>query len=177
MTRRRTRLVVLSILVVMIGATSMARAAEQAVRGEAPWDGRARIYITGPQQAFLLGAFIGRLAIDPNSSILHDARLMCPGTFDLDYATSSIRGEGRCIITTSTGDVIFARWSCVGQPEKGCSGRFVITGGTGAYQGVTGDGDLTLRLTFSELTGLRQIESDYDVKGLVTWPALRYRTP
>ena len=34
-----------------------------------------------------------------------------------------------------------------------------------------------LRLTLSDLTRLNQLESDYDVKGLAIWPALRYRTP
>jgi len=177
MSKRRRWLVALSILVIMVGAVPVARAAEHAVRGQAPWEGRARVYVTGPHQAFVLGAFTGRLAIDPESSALHDARLLCPGAFDSDYAAHTIQGQGHCIITTSSGDRIFARWNCDGQPDKGCSGRFVITGGTGAYEGVTGDGDLALRITFSEMTRVEQLESDYDVKGLVTWPALRYRTP
>jgi hypothetical protein len=42
---------------------------------------------------------------------------------------------------------------------------------------VTGEGALALRLTLTEMTHLEQLESDYDVKGLASWPALRYRTP
>jgi hypothetical protein len=177
MSRRRTRVAILSAMMIIGGAVPGARGAEHAVRGDAPWEGRARIYITGPQQAFVLGAFTGRLAVNPESSVLHGAQLVCPGAFDADYAANTTRGEGHCIITTGSGDRIFASWSCAGQPDKGCSGRFVLTGGTGAYQGVTGDGDLALRMTLSEMTRLEQLESDYDVKGLATWPELRYRTP
>ena len=104
-------------------------------------------------------------------------QLVCPGAFEADYATNTNRGEGRCIITTRSGERLFARWACVGEPDKGCAGRFAFTGGTGTYQGVTGDGELALRLTIEKMTRLEQLESDYDVKGLASWPALRYRTP
>jgi hypothetical protein len=177
MSRRRTRVAVLSVMVVIGGVLATARAEEHAVRIQAPWEGRVRVYVTGPQQAFALGVFSGRLAADPESSTLQGAGLVCPGVFDADYAASTQRGEGRCVITSRSGDRFFARWTCTGEPDKGCTGKFVLTGGTGAYEGVTGEGDLSLRLTLSDLTRLNQLESDYDVKGLATWPALRYRTP
>ena len=177
MSKRGAWLAVLSILVIMDGALSIARAEEQTVRAQAPWEGRVRIYVTGTQQAFALGVFSGRLTVDPASSALHDARFVCPGAIDVDYAVNVYRGDGRCVITTASEDRLFGRWTCTGQPEKGCVGRFVFTGGTGAYQGLTGEGDISLQLTLSDLTRLNQLESDYDVKGLATWPALRYRTP
>ena len=177
MSRRRTRVAILSVMVTIGGAVPGALGAEHAVRGDAPWEGRARIYITGPQQAFVLGAFSGRLAVNPESSVLQGAQLLCPGAFSADYATNTTRGEGHCIITTGNEDRLFARWTCTGEPDKGCSGRFVLTGGTGPYQGATGEGELSLRLTLADLTRLNQLESDYDVKGRATWPELRYRTP
>jgi hypothetical protein len=177
MSRRRARIAVVSAMVIMGSALPVARAEEHAVRVDAPWEGRARIYIMGQQQAFVLGVFAGRLAVDPKSSSLNGAQLVCPGAFDADYAAKANRGEGRCVITTGSGERLFARWTCTGEPDKGCAGRFVFTGGTGAYQGVTGEGALALRLTLTEMTHLEQVESDYDVKGLASWPALRYRTP
>jgi hypothetical protein len=161
----------------MSAARPAARAADESVRADAPWEGRMRIYVMGPKQAFALGVLSGRLAVDPESSPLHGARLVCPGSMDADYAANVLRGNGRCVITTASEDRLFARWTCAGEPDKGCGGRFVLTGGTGVFQGVTGEGDLSLRLTLTDLTQLNQLESDYDVKGLATWPALRYRTP
>jgi hypothetical protein len=131
----------------------------------------------GPQQALVLGVFAGRLSADKEASALHGAQLLCPGAIDADYAANTLRGDGRCIITTGSQDRLFARWTCAGVPDQGCAGRFVLTGGTGAYQGVTGDGELALRMTISRMTNLDQLESDYEVKGVATWPTLEYRTP
>jgi hypothetical protein len=177
MSRCRTRVAFLLTTMLWGVALAPARAEEHSIRADAPWEGRMRVYVMGPQQAFVLGVFTGRLAVMPESSVLHGAQLLCPGVIDGDYAANVIRGTGQCAITTGSQDRLFARWSCMGEPDKGCAGRFVLTGGTGTYQGVTGEGDLMLRLTLSDLTRLNQLESDYDVKGLATWPALRYRMP
>src|SRR5262249_14084445 len=160
--------IIVAMGVIAIGAL-VARAEEHTIQMTAPWEGRARIFVTGEHQAFALGVFAGRLTVEKPPQALHDARLVCPGGFDLDYATKVQRGEGGCIITTGTGERLFARWSCVGEPDKGCAGRFVLTGGTGAYQGVTGDGDLTLLMTLAELTHLDQLDSGYDLRGVATW--------
>jgi hypothetical protein len=165
------------LMVAIGGGALVALAEEHTIQAVAPWEGRVRIFVTGQQQGFALGVFTGRLAADPTSSALHDAQLVCPGAFEADYAANTQRGDGHCVLTTGTGDRLFARWTCAGQPGKGCAGRIVFTGGTGAYQGVTGDGDLVLRLTLEQMTRLEQLESDYEVKGLATWPALRYQTP
>ena len=177
MSWRRIPIAILSALAILGSALPATRAEEHSIRAEAPWEGRMRVYVMGQRQAFILGVFTGSLAVNPESSAFHGAQLLCPGVIDGDYAANVIRGNGQCVVTAGSGDRLFARWTCTGEPEKGCAGRFVLTGGTGAYQGVTGEGDLMLRLTLSDLTRLNQLESDYDVKGLATWPALRYRTP
>jgi hypothetical protein len=53
----------------------------------------------------------------------------------------------------------------------------VLIGGTGAYQGVTGEGDFMLRITLADLTSFERLEAEYDLAGLATWSSLRYRTP
>lgn len=177
MSRRRIRVAALSVMMIMGGALSVTHAEEHTVRAVAPWAGRMRIYVMGHQQALVLGVFTGRLAAEPESSPLHGAELLCPGAVDADYAAKTQRGNGYCVITTASQDRLFSRWMCTGVPEQGCVGRLVLTGGTGAYQGVTGSGDLSLQLTLADLTRLDQLESDYDVKGVATLATLRYRTP
>ena len=174
MTGRRALGAALSVVVIAVGALS-ARAEERTIQAVATWEARARVYVTGPEQAFLLGAFSGRLTVEKEPSALNGAELVCPTAFEADRATQ--RGEGRCIITAPSGDRLFARWTCAGEPDKGCSGRFVLTGGTGAYQGVTGEGDFALRITLSGLVRFERLEADYDLRGVASWPALRYRTP
>jgi hypothetical protein len=163
--------------VLVAGVVPAVRAEERTIQAVAPWAGRVRVYVTGPQQGFMLGTFAGRLTVEKEASPLDGAQFVCPGAVDADYAANIQRGEGRCVITAASGDRLFARWTCAGQPDKGCSGRFVLTGGTGAYQGVTGDGELVLRLVLSDLVRLERLEADYDLSGRASWPALRYRTP
>jgi hypothetical protein len=164
--------------VVMIGGSALwAQAEERTIQATAPWEGRGRVYVTGPREAFLLGSFAGRLAVQGAPSALDGAQLTCPAAIEADYTTNTQRGEGRCVITVVSGDRLFARWTCAGEPDKGCVGRFLLTGGSGAYQGVTGEGDFALRLVLSDLVRFERLEADYDLTGLASWPALRYQTP
>jgi hypothetical protein len=161
----------------LAGSVLAARAEERTIQAGSRWEGRARVYVTGPRQAFMLGSFGGRLAVEKEPSILDGAQLVCPAAIDADYGTNTLRGEGRCVITAGSGDRLFARWMCAGEPDKGCAGRFVLTGGTGAYQGVTGEGDFGLRLVLTDLVRFERMEADYDLAGVASWAALRYRTP
>ena len=164
-------------LIAAASGAAVARAEEHTIRATAPWVSRARVFVTGRQQGFLLGVLVGRLLVEQKPNPLDGAELLCPAAVDADYSLMTQRGEGRCVITTASGDRLFARWSCAGEPDKGCAGRFVLLGGTGPYQGVTGDGDFTLRIQISDLTRFERLEAEYDLVGLATWPELRYRTP
>jgi hypothetical protein len=174
---RATGTILLVAVMAAGGVPAGAHAEERTIQATAPWQARARVFVTGPQQVFLLAAFGGRLAVEKEPGALDGAQLLCPAAFDADYATNTQRGEGRCVITTGKGDRLFARWTCAGEPEKGCAGRFVLTGGTGAFQGVTGGGEFALRLVLSALVQLERHESEYDLAGVALWPGLTYRTP
>src|SRR5262245_60213338 len=163
-------------IVLLVASALVAKAEERTIQAAGPWEGRVRVYVVGLQQAFALGSFAGRLAVENAPSPLDGAQFVCPAAIDGDYAANMQRGEGRCVITAPSGDRLFARWTCAGAPDKGCTGRFVLTGGTGAYQGVTGDGDFALRLTLADLVRFERLEADYDITGHASWPALRYRT-
>jgi hypothetical protein len=169
--------IVVTAVAIAVGGTPPARAEPRTVPAAASWQARARVFVTGPQQVFLLGAFGGRLTVEREPKALDRAQLVCPAAFDTDYAAKAQRGEGRCIITTGDGDRLFARWTCAGEPDRGCSGRFVLTGGTGAYQGVTGESDFVLRLLLSEILQLDRHEAEYELTGLARWSGLTYRTP
>jgi hypothetical protein len=168
---------ILLMVVIAGGGVPVTRAEERTIRAVARWEARARVFVTGPQQAFLLGVFGGRLAVENERNSLDGAQLVCPAAFDADYAANTRRGEGRCVITAGSGDRLFARWACAGEPDKECAGRFVLTGGTGAFQGVSGEGDFALRLVLSEVLQLAAQESEYDLTGVARWPGLTYRTP
>ncbi len=168
------------LLAVLIGAAALAvgvGAEERTVNATSAWEGRARVFVTGPRHGFMLGVFAGLLTVEGGADPLQGARIACPGAVDADYGANTQRGEGRCVVTTGTGDRLFARWTCAGEPDKGCAGRLVLTGGTGAYQGVTGEGEMTVRLVLSNLLNFERLEAEYDLAGVVAWSKLRYRTP
>jgi hypothetical protein len=70
-------------LIVMSGGALPARAEERTIQAAAPWEGRVRVYVTGPRQGFLLGSFAGRLAVEKEPSSLDAAQLVCPAAIDL----------------------------------------------------------------------------------------------
>src|SRR5262245_28441097 len=133
---------ILSVAVILFGAASVARAEEHTIQAIAPLEGRVRVFFMGPQQAFVLGVFTGRVTVEKGPNFLEAARIQCPASIDADYPAKTQRGEGRCVITTGTGDQLFARWTCMGDPDRGCFGRFTLLGGSGAYRGAAGEGEV-----------------------------------
>lgn len=91
---------------------------------------------------------------------------------------ASIRRGEDSIITGRTGNRAFARWSCSGLHLKGCAGKFSLTGGTGALQGITGESAFLVRSAIQELA----VDLDDDTvqetaAGVAVWPELRYTIP
>lgn len=116
--------------------------------------------------------------IEDGQGALDAARIVCPGTVELDLKGGKQKGEGRCVIMSSKGDHVYARWSREGVHMVGCRGKFTLTGGTGAAQGITGGGEFTIRSAVSALAGRSGAESVEEVAlGLVVWPAFDYRIP
>jgi hypothetical protein len=122
-------------LIAAASGARVVRAEEHTIRATAPWVSRARVFVTGRQQGFMLGVLVGRLVVEQKPSLLDGAELSCPAGVDADYSLMTQRGEGRCVITTASGDRLFARWTCAGEPDKGCAGRFVLLGGDGTVSG------------------------------------------
>jgi hypothetical protein len=92
---------------------------------------------------FWVGQSAGAMSDLGANSIFHNASAQCPQAVESDAAANVQRGNGVCIITTMTGDKVFATWSCEGSASpKHCEGPFTITSGTGELAGITGGGTL-----------------------------------
>ena len=101
--------------VLLAGAAGVAVAAEEgAASALATWAGQGRLFQTGEKQALFVGAFQGVMFVENGQGILHAARILCPGSMDVDLGTGDQKGEGRCIVTGRSGDRVFARWTCAG---------------------------------------------------------------
>jgi len=173
--------IVTSLLIAILLAfpAALASAAEEgAVNALATWQGEGRLFKTGPQQALFVGAFLGILFVENNQGDLHAAQILCPGSLDIDLGTGAQAGEGRCIITSRAKDRVFARWTCAGVHLQGCAGTFTLTGGTGRFQGITGESPFVVKSAIHELAAGPGADTVRETAaGLAVWPALRYRIP
>jgi hypothetical protein len=75
--------------VLAAGRVHPARAEEHTIQAAAPRAARARVFVTGPRQAFLLGVLAGRLAVEGQPTPLDRAEFVCPAVVDGDYAANT----------------------------------------------------------------------------------------
>jgi hypothetical protein len=176
----KTRIIVgllMGAVAALAAGTRQAEAQEGTVVALSAWQGRGRAFDLGGGEALFLGTFGGTLFVENAQGDLHAARLLCPGTLEARAGGDTYTSQGRCIITARTGDRVFAQWTCSGSIGAGCKGPFRLTGGTGRFQRITGEGDIILRVVLSELVDLAKQESEHEMVGLAVWPALKVRIP
>jgi len=153
-------------------------AEEDTVRAVAAWTGQGWFFPVGPEEALFMGLLRGIFFVENSKGALDAARLVCPVSLQMHRVSGAQTGEGRCVLTNRDQHQIFARWACTGTYGAGCGGRFTLTGGTGSFQGITGEGEFTVRSALHDLSvqagheGVRESGA-----GLLVWPALRYRIP
>jgi hypothetical protein len=164
-------------VLVCCAGQSVAQAQEGTVVALAAWQGQGRAFDLGGGEALFLGAFGGTMFVENAQGDLHAAQLLCPGTLEARAGSDAYTSQGRCIITARNGDRVFAQWSCTGSIGAGCKGPFRLTGGTGRFQRIAGEGDIVLRIVLSEFVSLSKQESEHEMVGLAVWPALKYRIP
>lgn len=162
----------------MVLATfSAAFAAEGKVSISAPWVAEGKIYHVAPKNIKFLGEFSGTMYVDHGEGYMNTATFTCPATEKIDKESLKFSVEGDCFITAYNGDLIFASMSCEG--ENGvCKGIFELTGGTGEFKGIKGQGEMTTRTVFeSMITDLGQGTVINSAAGLVNWPEISYTIP
>ena len=161
-----------------------ALAADATVRAVAAVSSQGGFVEVGPHRALFMGALQGTLYIETGPEDLDGSAMVCPVSFTTEGVAPDYTAEGYCTIARAEEHKVYARWTCTGTVLQGCRGRLTLTGGTGRFAGISGDGDLQVRVVlreFSDTSGAapgsgigvaRQIGT-----GLVILPSLRYRLP
>jgi hypothetical protein len=169
-------LMICALVLVAVGARGYA--AETTVKASAPIKGEGRFYKTGDNQLVFMGYFQGNVAVEGGRGDLNQAGMVCPGLVEADRTDRTTQGEGRCIIATSGGDFLYARWACTGKAGEGCGGLFTITGGTGKFSKASGLSLFWMRSTVGEVvTTLPEKDVTATFTGEVLWEVLNYTTP
>ena len=166
----------LFIIIVIMGVVSV-QAEERTVSIMAPWEGKGRVFLVGPEKLKFLGAFEGIMYIQDAKGALDAAVFVCPVVQEIDAKMNKTTINGNCLITTENDDLVFAELSLAG--VIGASeGKFTITGGTGSLEGITGSGDMYARTalgaTAVDLESGAVLEA---AAGMAIWPELKVNRP
>jgi hypothetical protein len=117
------------------------------------WTSTGNTVEVGPNHTFFTGEFTGTNFNDSGEGFLHETSFVCPGAMDTNKG--KYNGHGYCVVTDNDGDKAFLAWKCNG--EEFCRGDFQWTGGTGKYEGLSGDN------TFFALIGIGGTAEGYSV--------------
>jgi hypothetical protein len=168
----------------MVGALALmaiimpGHAEETTVKAAAVWQGQGRFYKATDNLALFAGYFEGLMEAENKQGALDSASMVCPGLLEVNLTDGAQKGEGRCIMVTSSGDRVYASWTCTGTHLEGCAGPFTINGGTGRFSKVSGHSEFVVRSTIAEYVAtIPEGGVTANFAGQAVWSALKYTTP
>ena len=171
------RAMLIMLIVIGMTATLEAEAAEVKLKIVAPWEAAGRVYKVGPQLLQFLGTFQGIMYIEDGKGELDAAVFVCPATQEFNAANGQTIAHGRCMVTESGGNAVFADFTCKGDME-GCEGKFKLTGGEGPFKGIKGSSDIVIRSSLGAVAiNLDSGAVIHAAEGLAVWPNLKYTLP
>lgn len=103
------------------------------------WYSKGQMFEVGPEHKFFVGEFSGTNFNDKGEGFLNMTSVVCPGVLDINKGMND--AHGYCVVTDNDGDKAYLVWKCKG--EELCKGDMQWTGGTGKYEGITGNNSLT----------------------------------
>jgi hypothetical protein len=148
------------------------------VRATSAWVGDERYFSVKEEQALFVGAFGGVMYVETKQGAMDAANILCPGMVEITLTDGKQSGEGRCRITSTAGDKVYATWRCAGEHGAGCLGTFTLTGETGRFNGLTGHRAFAVRsalLALAASTGEQRVQGR--AAGVAVWPALTSKIP
>jgi hypothetical protein len=175
-TKQRLSLVLATLV---LASSSLSVAAEEGtVKATAAWQGQGRFFLVQEQLALFVGAFEGTMFVETQKGHLDAAKLLCPGMLEINLENGAQSGEGRCLLTGRNGDRVYAMWRCAGEHGDGCTGTFTLHGGTGKFQGITGNSDFLIRSDMAAyVADMSEDSVEGGASGVAVWPALTYKIP
>lgn len=140
------RLLAAALFAATLGLSAAVQAEEAAgIDAFATWDLEGTVVKSGPDEATLVGSLEGPVFVDTGKGPTYAGQVLCPGTLTISLKDSSQTGEGVCAFHAKDGAEAYGKWRCAGYHMVGCKGDFVLTGGSGRLEGVTGKSELLLR--------------------------------
>jgi hypothetical protein len=104
--------------------------------GHYGWTFTGKIQKLGEDRTIYAGIVPGVMFNDKGKGFMHKARVDCSIYNDVNKGHADARGT--CVVTDADGDTIFVEWQCSGKMPA-CPGTERFVGGTGKYEGITGN--------------------------------------
>lgn len=135
---------IISLLIILaisafISTSSFSGHHEKAV-GYFGWFGVGKVYQLGEGKLYWIGEFSGSFRSD-DGGFFHKASVRCPAANRVDLVNGTTSVDGVCIIKDPDGDEAYLEFDLPnGTLGVANRGTYYYTGGTGKYEGLSGDG-------------------------------------
>lgn len=165
-------------LALLAATIAPAQAEEQSVKAFSVWQVDGSVVQTGAKSATFTGVLGGAVYVETEHGPVLAGTMSCPAAVEIALETGQQTGEARCAFLANDESRLFADLRCEGVHLVGCSGTFTITGGSGRFAGVKGQGPVVVRGNFHKITlepGAAALQRS--AAGIMYWPELRYTLP
>jgi hypothetical protein len=155
-----------------------AQAEEQTITAFSVWNIDGSVVQTGEKRATFAGVLEGAVYVETERGPVLAGAISCPSAIDIEIGSGRQHGEARCTFESGEDESrLFADLRCDGVHMIGCSGNFVITGGTGRFASAKGEGPVIIRGDFQKITLEAGPSLRRSAAGIMYWPELRYTLP
>lgn len=161
-------------------AASLRAETDQTISAFSVWESQAATMLVGESEDVFTGTLIGRFYVNTDKGPVQAGVLSCPTTLHVKREGATQSGEAVCAISAGDGAQVFASLSCAGVYMVGCSGKATITGGTGRFKGITGDGSFTIRSDLANENGTGKAVTGAPIGtigGILFFKELHYKLP
>jgi hypothetical protein len=123
----------------------------------------------GEQRLVVAGTLAGPLFIETDEGPQQAGRVGCAVSSKIDQTSRTTSASGACTFTANDGATAWGEWDCAGYELVGCRGTFKLTGGTGRFEGASGESTLLWRPTAHEFK--KQLDGMVldNATGIVQW--------
>jgi hypothetical protein len=150
---------------------------QETIHAIVAWTGNGKSYEVGADHAVFVGALEGPLYVQTDKGWVPAGTATCPMIVDVDTTSAAQTAQGRCIVENPDGDMMFAEVTCRGVYRVGCDGTMTLTGGTGAFEGITGGGEITVRSERRSVVESGNGTTEEEGVGIMVIEGLTYTLP
>lgn len=167
----------LALLVASVAAVDARAETQEKIDAIVAWTGNGTSYEVGSERAVFVGALSGPVYVQTEKGWVPSGTATCPMMIDVVTASAEQTAQGRCTIENPDGDMIYAEVTCRGVYRVGCDGTMTLTGGSGAFEGISGSGEVTVRSERRSVVESGHGTTQEDGVGIMVIEGLSYTLP